>query len=178
MEGKLKKTKTMNMPKRITRIQIGSTYNLHKPLASKGNQQNIRNRSGQGRGYLASAGESRDIRPRSSTDRRQSWVGVVANNREISNNSSKNKRRWWNSELLMAIGSWVGRTAMKSEARHQTSPLLLGAFCIENAPTLIVFDFYSVATGLTLVAIGSCWVAIVWSSYNWFVPSCNRADSF
>jgi ribosome modulation factor len=121
MEGKLKKTKTMNMPKRITRIQIGSTYNLHKPLASEGNQQNIRNRSGQGRGYLAPAGESRDIRPRSSTDLRQLWVGVVANNREISTDSSKNKRRC--PELPTAIGSWVGRTAMKSEARHQTSPL-------------------------------------------------------
>jgi hypothetical protein len=38
-------------------------------------------------------------------------------------------------------------------------------FCY-NAPTLIVFDFFSAATGLTLVAIGSRWAAIGWSSYN------------
>jgi hypothetical protein len=37
---------------------------------------------------------------------------------------------------------------------------------IYNAPTLIVFDFCSVATGLTLVAIGSRPAAIGWSSYN------------
>jgi hypothetical protein len=37
---------------------------------------------------------------------------------------------------------------------------------IYNAPTLIVFDFCSVATELTLVAIGSRPAAIGWSSYN------------
>jgi hypothetical protein len=31
----------------------------------------------------------------------------------------------------------------------------MGAFCIENAPTLISVDFYSVATRPTLVAIDS-----------------------
>jgi hypothetical protein len=36
----------------------------------------------------------------------------------------------------------------------------LGAFCIENAPTPIVIDLRSVATGLTLVAIGSRQAAI------------------
>jgi hypothetical protein len=49
-------------------------------------------------------------------------------------------------------------------------------FCY-NAPTLIVIDLCSVATRLTLVAIGSRWAAIRWSSYNWFVPSCNGSDS-
>jgi hypothetical protein len=50
----------------------------------------------------------------------------------------------------------------------------LGAFCIGNAPTLIVIDLRSVATGLTLVAIGSRRAAIRWSSYNWFVPTLQR----
>jgi hypothetical protein len=36
----------------------------------------------------------------------------------------------------------------------------LGAFCIENAPTPIVIDLRSVASGLTLVAIGSRQAAI------------------
>jgi hypothetical protein len=36
----------------------------------------------------------------------------------------------------------------------------LGAFYIENAPTPIVIDLPSVATGLTLVAIGSRQAAI------------------
>jgi hypothetical protein len=36
----------------------------------------------------------------------------------------------------------------------------LGAFYIENAPTLVVFNFLSVAIGLTLVAIGSHRAAI------------------
>jgi hypothetical protein len=53
----------------------------------------------------------------------------------------------------------------------------LGAFCIGNAPTLILIDLRSVATGLTLVAIGSHQAAIRWSSYNWFVPSCNVSNS-
>jgi hypothetical protein len=53
----------------------------------------------------------------------------------------------------------------------------LGVFCIGNAPTLIVIDLRSVATGLTLVAIGSRWAAIRWSSYNWFVSNCNGSDS-
>jgi negative regulator of sigma E activity len=35
----------------------------------------------------------------------------------------------------------------------------MGAFCVENAPTLILIDFCSVATRLTLVAIGSHRVA-------------------
>jgi hypothetical protein len=35
----------------------------------------------------------------------------------------------------------------------------MGAFCIENAPTLILIDFCSVATRPTLVAIGSHRVA-------------------
>jgi hypothetical protein len=35
----------------------------------------------------------------------------------------------------------------------------MGAFCIENAPTLILIDFCSIATRLTLVAIGSHRVA-------------------
>jgi hypothetical protein len=52
----------------------------------------------------------------------------------------------------------------------------LGAFCIENAPTLIVIDLRSVETGLTLVAIGSRRAAIWWSSYNWLVASCNGSD--
>jgi hypothetical protein len=44
----------------------------------------------------------------------------------------------------------------------------LGAFCIENAPTLIVIDFCSVASGLALVAIGLRRAAIGRrSSCNW-----------
>jgi hypothetical protein len=43
----------------------------------------------------------------------------------------------------------------------------LGAFHIGNAPTLIVIDLRSVATGLSLVAIGSRRAAIRWSSCNW-----------
>jgi hypothetical protein len=53
----------------------------------------------------------------------------------------------------------------------------LGAFFIENAPTSIVIDLRSVATGLILVAIGSRPTAIKWSRYNWFVPSCNGSNS-
>jgi hypothetical protein len=49
-------------------------------------------------------------------------------------------------------------------------------YCIENAPTLVVFHFLSVATGLTLVAIGSRRAAIGWSCYNWFVSSCNGSN--
>jgi hypothetical protein len=52
----------------------------------------------------------------------------------------------------------------------------LGAFCIQNAPTLIVIDFRSVAIGLTLVAIGSRQAEIGWFSSNSFVSSCNGPD--
>jgi hypothetical protein len=52
----------------------------------------------------------------------------------------------------------------------------MGALCIENAPTLIVIKFLSVATGVTLVAIGSRRAAIGWSSCNSFVSSFNGSD--
>jgi hypothetical protein len=59
---------------------------------------------------------------------------------------------------------------------YGVSVLHLGAFYIENAPTLVVFNFWSVAAGLTLVAIGSRRAAIGWSCYNCFVSSCNKLD--
>jgi hypothetical protein len=69
-----------------------------------------------------------------------------------------------------------GRVPSRPGSTEIQGIIHLGALSIENALTLIVIDFCSVATGLTLVAIGSRRAAVGWSIRKSFVSSCNGLD--